>query len=600
MKRVFALLLACVMLFSFAACGETPAPTVQPEPEPAPSEPVQTEPEPAAPAEPEPAAEPEPEPVPLTNTPVDKETAVQALYTVVKAYFNKNPYTQYEGKSMSIEGKWPGPQRIHHYAPPEYASADQAHFSQCTDYVSTLYYQAFGYEFMDGLNAPPTDTMMKKLTADDGLIFYRDDVTDANVQEVIREYRAMLEPGDFIISNGETGHALMWLGDFYGDGVNYITHCWGKPFVPETGEDPWEPNGGIRIQTEDVACFPDTAEKPWWDLTLPIRNRDYLAIIRPFAAKDFVFEITPQTAARMKYPEMVIDRYTDVTKYQDVLPGQEITVTVSVTNKSTEDYKGVALKETVPEGVTLKTGETEWTVDVPAGQTVTRSYTATVTAPRLSLITFAPGSVDCIPTREMIYQVGGAHLNADQETEMMKIFVGYLPDSLKTPGLTELKFANDFYREVLGIELNLPESMNDYLGIRFKKKNKLGTETKMLTPKDAAAEYQYLVDMELYQHIGGMYMTLGTDASTRAMEYREEYYRPGDIILTMSDPSTTTLLNKAHLNVYIYIGNGLVLRQDEQKGAVTAQFADTVGRMIICNATVVLRPTLAWDDINAK
>ena len=222
MKKVFALLLACVMLFSFAACGETPAPTVQPEPEPAPSEPVQTEPEPAAPAEPEPAAEPEPEQEPepevLSNIPVDKETAVQALYTVVKAYFNKNPYTQYEGKSMSIEGKWPGPQRIHHYAPPEYASADQAHFSQCTDYVSTLYYQAFGYEFMDGLNAPPTDTMMKKLTADDGLIYYRDDVTDANVQEVIKEYRAMLEPGDFIISNGETGHALMWLGDFYGDG----------------------------------------------------------------------------------------------------------------------------------------------------------------------------------------------------------------------------------------------------------------------------------------------------------------------------------------------------------------------------------------------
>ena len=57
---------------------------------------------------------------------------------------------------------------------------------------------------------------------------------------------------------------------------------------------------------------------------------------------------------------------------------------------------------------------------------------------------------------------------------------------------------------------------------------------------------------------------------------------------------------KEDLHVYICIGNGLVLTQDAEKGAVTAPFSTTVGRMIVCNATVVLRPTLAWDDINAK
>ena len=592
MKKLTAILLTFAMLLPLCACGETPV--TEPEPVPAVSE--------QTPA-PEPAAEPESapaEPEAPQNTPVDQETAVQALYAVVQAYFNKNPYVQYEGKCMSIEDKQYGPQRIHHYAPPEYASEDQALFSQCTDYVVTLYHEAFGYSFMNGMKAPGT-TPMNEQNEYPVQAVYLDGITEENVKEKVAELRAQLRPGDIIATAGDSGHALLWLGDWKGDGVNYVTHCWGSPIDPDTGKDPWESKGGIKIQPEDEVVFgPKVGSNPNWNLYEKSRNWKYISIIRPFAASDFVYEITPATVTRMQYAGMAIDRFTDVTKYQDVLPGQEITVTVSITNNGTEDYHGLEVKDALPEGVTLKSGETAWTLDVPAGKTESRSYTVSVTAKRGEDIFFPAGSVGNIPTREMTYRVGGAHLTQEQEAALTALTVGYFPEALQTPGLTELKFINDVYREVLGIELGLPESFNEYIGLRFDSTKKLGTQTRMIAPKEAVPEYRYLTDMELHHGLGGMYMSLGFDVMARAMEYREEYYRPGDIILTMSGLSTTALMKKEDLHVYICIGNGFVLTQDAEKGAVTAPFSTTVGRMIICNATVVLRPTLAWDDINAK
>ena len=607
MKKFLAFLLIFAMLLPLAACGEKPA-----EPAPAPAEPTVTEPAPAepAPAEPAPAepttTEPEPaepaEPV-SENIPVDRETAWQALLQVALAYYNKNPYCQYEAKSMTPETKYLGPMRCTQFDPPEYASADQWDYTQCGGHIARLYQQAFGYDFMEGAKAPPAMDMPKQEKGPQ-LIYYRDDVTAANVNEVVAEYRSLLQPGDIIDTFGETGHVMMYLGDYKGDGINYVTHCWGAQVDLNDGLDAIEYDGSIKIQTEDDLLFGKHVSGPNWDLYNVVKHSSvFVAIIRPFEAEDFKFEITPATASRLKYPEMVIDRYADRTQYNDVQTGEDMTMTVSVTNKSTEAYKDLHIVENLPEGVTLKDGKTEWTVDVPAGETVKCTYTVTVTSPRGSTILVPGGMVDNIPTREIEFQVGGKHLTQEQKDEATKLSMGYIPEKLKAPGFTDLQFANDFYKEVYGIELGLPATINDYIGIRFKKVNSLGLEIKMLQPRDVstiAAENKFLTDMEVREHLEGYYVTLGMDIHVRATEVQENHYQPGDIIITMMEPNTNMLLQKSAANIYIYLGENKVAMQDPDKGLKISTVNNTIGRCVMHSLFVTLRPSLAWDDLNNK
>ena len=600
MKKLLALLLVFAMLLPLAACGEKPA-------EPAPAEPTVTEPTPAepTPAEPEPVAEPapaEPEPEPVeevkANIPADKETMIKALWETALAYYHKNPYMQYDAHSMTLESKWVGPMRCTHYAPPEYAAADQSHYSQCADFVYDVIYNAWGYAFWDGKKAPWSTDVAARGTKD--IVYLRYDVTADNVKDAVAEYRAALQPGDVIITYGDTGHFMLFLGDIYGDGKNYVTHCWGGSMDTDDELDKVESNGSIYIQTEDDLLFGKNTGGPNWDLNKPSHYKVMFCICRVMEAEDFKFEITPAAATRLQYPGMVIDRSADRTQYNDVEIGSDVTITVTVDNRSTQEYKGVHVVEQLPEGVTLKEGQTEWTVDVPARQKVELSYTVTVTAPRNSLILFPAGKVGDIETREIELQVGGKHLTQKQLDDMTMLRLGYFPDALKETGFKDLQFANDFYREVLGIELGLPATINDYLGYCFKKTNLLGSDTKMLKQKDAAAEYQFLKDMEVREHASGKYMSMGMDVNVRVMEIKESFFQPGDIYISLADPNETVMLQKARAFVYIYLGGGMVARQDIDKGPVVESFNSTIGRTLMHAIHINLRPTMAWDDINAK
>ena len=540
---------------------------------------------------------------PLEATiPVDKETAVKALIATSMAYFNKKTYMQYDAHPFTIEGKWPGPMRCNHYAAPEFAAADQNHFSQCTDFVCDVYFQTFGYEFMQGYKAPGSAIMAERNVPE--VVYFRDDVTSQNVNAVVAEYRSLLEPGDLVVTYGDSGHAMLYLGDCRGDGNNYLIHCWGASFDNDTGVDAYESIGSIRLQKENELIFgPKVGSSANWNLYSASHYSRFVSIIRPFADPDFVFAITPATASRLQYEQIDIDYSADRTQYNDVIPGEDVTMTVTVKNNSKKAYSALPVRIVLPEGVTLKSGSLTASLNIAAGKTAKVQVTVTVTAKAGEEITFPSCYVADIPTRSITLQVGEAHLTEEQKGKIYKVSVGYIPDSLKAAGKTGLKFAGDFYREVLGVELGLPDTVNEYLEACYEyapPATGLYDFLQMLTPKTPDAGYEKIAAMTVREHIGGRYVTLGLDVTNRAMEIRDSFYQPGDIILTMSGSSQTRLRSVNDADVRIYLGNGKVLQQNAGSAATVESFGSTVAYSFKDNLFVVFRPTLVWSAVSGS
>ncbi|MBR5381924.1 MAG: DUF3048 domain-containing protein [Oscillospiraceae bacterium] len=120
MKRFAALLLACLLILSLAACAgkeeeppvtptpsasETPAPSEKPSPAPAPEPSPSAEPEP----EPSPSPEPEPEPEPtvtnrFTGLPVEEDTSLKRPFAVIFNNISKAvPQTGISGADVILE-----------------------------------------------------------------------------------------------------------------------------------------------------------------------------------------------------------------------------------------------------------------------------------------------------------------------------------------------------------------------------------------------------------------------------------------------------------------------------------------------------------------
>ena len=418
-KHLSVLLCLALLLTLFSACGqktvpETPTPAAPTEPTV--HEPV-TEPAPSTEPEPSPAEPAKPEPIK-----VDRETAQKAIQQTALAYFYKNPYMQYDAHSVTFEPKFYGAGRITHYEPPEYASYDQWHYSQCTDFCCDIIYDALGYAIYDGVVAPGTvNSGIKNFVDLTGpeVVYANRGLTGDDLKAAVDEFRSLLQPGDIVGACGFDGHMMMWLGDCLGDGTNYVIHCWGASYDDATGDPVTESVGSIKLQPEDELLF-GSGGSPNWNLYLDKRSSSLIGLYRFIDAADYDGTITPQAATRLAYPNMSIDRTVDRTQYSDVVTGTDVTVTVTISNKGKEAYKGLKITETLPEsGVTLKKGETEWTVDVPAGGTVKKTYTVTVTAPKGSTILFPQGKVGDIPTREIELQVGGKHLSSEQEKALL-------------------------------------------------------------------------------------------------------------------------------------------------------------------------------------
>lgn len=195
-----------------------------------------------------------------------------------------------------------------HYQSPEIASYDQYFFMQCNSYCVNAIYEAFHYVSFDGQIRPGTDTMTTKMP-EGTLIYMQRNVDESNFETVKAELKALLRPGDIIAAKGSDAHALLYLGDCFGDGVNYVAHCWGKSIDKSSGVKNYETDGAIYVQPEDQVIFGKLTSYPTWNLKT--HATAYVGIIRLSNAADFTNGITKSTQSRIKYPYISVDKTLD-------------------------------------------------------------------------------------------------------------------------------------------------------------------------------------------------------------------------------------------------------------------------------------------------
>lgn len=253
---------------------------------------------------------------------------------------------------------------------------------------------------------------------------------------------------------------------------------------------------------------------------------------------------------------MTIEKYLSVPATHTVTKGEKLTLYVEVSNKGTEDYKGLRIAENLPEGTKLVSGEQSVTVDIKAGETYTFSLELEIDAIAGQSITFPKGAVAEIPTKEITVQVGASNVSETLSAKISEVAKNMMKDGAKDGAL---EFVNRVYKEATGVELNLPKTIQEYLDATLKAKASRNVDSKMFVWKTADDGNAMLFKMQVPKLFGGRYYEANKDISNRILTLREKDLEVGDIIIRLIGDSKTEVVSKSDSIVYLYLGDNVVM-----------------------------------------
>ena len=524
-----------------------------------------------------------------------REELERIVVLTALAYYDRNPYVQYDDyQDIMADGVKRTTRRIS----PEQVDLDAQMYSDCASYMFEIYHDAFRYALMGRPERSLTRNMVAvPLTEPMMLLKFGGEDGRQDREQALAEFRAMLRPGDLIVGRGKTGHVMMYVGDLYGDGHEYMIHCWGRSADLTTGEDRVEPEGAIYIQDVDESCFRPDGKRGWY--IGDEKHGAVFALLRPLDASDIVLQPTPAALTRRKFPRISVSRRLDRWRFDSVRSGEEVPVTVTVANCGREDFHGVPVKENLPvglspvpgsvtEGAVLRDGALCWTADIPAGEKAEFTYRVRVTGAPGVCVTFPAGTVDGLRTREITVPIGFAPLTQAQVSALAQVRTDDLPASPEAWNL--------LYRRAFGAELGLPDSASALLeGIlqrRTVTEKVSGEMTDLLSRSDNPA-LPLLAPMLLPLHPTGFFGDSFGASKERVREYQACFYRPGDLLLGLYGENRNRIVNSRELDWMVCLGDGTVLKITEDGGAEKVPFDESVGRALRYNLFLALRPTLA-------
>ena len=522
-----------------------------------------------------------------TMTEADRDLMLKALQATVLAYYHKNPYCQYDESNMSKEGYAKSFRNTWEFGP-EYGSYDQSYYSVCNTYMAALLLDTFGYSFTRQDGHPWITAEFKNMTGP--AVVYTSQVnTEDMLERISKEVAAVVQPGDMVVGFGDTGHVMMCVGDIFGDGKNYFTHCWGGN-INDDGTEKHEDNGSIYIQTGEDVLFGPNLGSPNWAITKLSHSSQNVMVYRFFDDPNFTGKITPEAMSRMKYPDMVIDKRTDVMKYNTVTTGQQITLTVEVKNTGKEDYKDVEIEETLPVGTKLVSGDLTAKTDIPAGEKFEMTAVLEVTETPGKKVLFSAGRVDNIDTRRMSYTVASSAMNEEAAAKLTA--TAEKVTSKEITAENNLDLVKAIYKDAFGVDLDLPGTVKDYLNLRFNKKDYQGYS--FLDAKPVTDEIKTLAAMEPDEMFGGVYRLCDMKVHERMLDVMEGYFMPGDILIRMDGENQISDNQPIMTRVYVCLGDGMALAMT--KGANKIDSVEgAIKTFYISNQFIVLRPALIYN-----
>ena len=559
----------------------------------------------------------------------------QAAVQAALAYYYHDPYIQYDSTTTLTPIGGYSSRGITKLTP-EQAGVDNPIYSVCSNFTFRAIKESLDYslpclkkgEYFASIRDFVT-AYGTRLPADHPLVVYKYGDVDGEQDFATARYqiRNVIEPGDIYVYylNGDAGHAEMFVGDAFGDGLDYLIDC-GAPRMEDDGTDPMDANGAINKKTLHSEFLSQYVKR--------MTRIDRFIILRPARMPEAY--VTDVGEVRLAYPHMEMWKTFTPNSYMDVLPGETITVSLRVKNHSDQDYVGLKLTDPVPRdqeasnitgGGQLSNGLITWVVDVPAGQEKTVTYDVVVTGNRGDFICFESGYVqDVIVTRSARFQIGGKRLTTLEENKfsgMSSALIELADGVTNAPAYVAKVY--DYIHPGSGTKMRLNSLSGakfwETVGERTTYNDK--TAYRRLVPKTTDANYQFasvLQSMVLQKHFGGKQTLLDSlktiddmyavDMSDRAMCYWEDYYRIGDVFLTYNRTLKGVTYTSASSDRYlenrtwaqIYIGNGKVLEfawDVAEDGSVSGPFAriktfeETIQKNMLTPLVVVLRPSLA-------
>lgn len=485
----------------------------------------------------------------------------------------------------------------------------------------------------------------------------------------LKDWEHNLRPGDIfdVFAGPGGGHNLLYIGG------GYILDSVGKSYDSSSGMEKHEERGSVRTLRTVEEMFTNEVAK--WNV------RDYEAngtpsffcVLRPLDLivkagvldTEFVmpnagyfhhdpnlprtgFCITPAAAARVKYPGIEVDKTASVPVYASAEAGGTVTYFVKVTNHSNngsyvkfrsdvdgkayvgEDYSEIKIIEIVPDGTEFVSAshgasvcgnEIQWTVDVPAGESVTVSFTTKVTAKRGSCIFSKGGSVAGIPSTALCNVVSGSVLSTDEIDKLKKFSDNDAAFWNSNEGYRisandcDTKFAQNIYRSVLGKNLSLPDTQTILDELFFVKELEFSCgfgetynkplKTALCALKEkTSSKFQRVRDMVIRGYLGGRYVyTDKFGMEPRINEFRAEDLQPGDIVIhgTLShDPAKTGKISVAETNVIVCVEAGKYAALNSQGEMLRLEGTNVLWKAFIHDFFIGLRPCQAYDDICAE
>ena len=542
-------------------------------------------------------------PKPRKLTPAEIQKTIQDICLVFHYQALEEPNIQYDGRSTSALTN-EGQQRKWDKAPPEWAAFDNTVFSVCSDYCWMVYYTLFEQQTMFKSWGPRTRTWAD-LNPDEhpGVVYQytgpqaKNSKGETDLQKAVAESRKIVQPGDIICyANNDAGHAMMFVGDLFGDGTDYILHCRGESFNATTYQELREaPGQCIQLMKADETVWgPDGAG---WSLGRADSVALGFVIMRPMLDPDLPALPTQTGMNRMLFPRMVISRELDRYKFDSTQSGEEISVYVTIKNKSTQEYTEVPVEEYIPAGTTLvegsatkgakiENGTIKWSVKIPAGKEIILTYKVKLSGKLGDTVDFKAGLVGGIPTRPTTLQIGGVPLTDAQETAIHDYAMSLrgTKDSFR-----DLNFFNRFYADALGLDIGLPKTAEELL----KRLTHVKDGAAMRTGTDE------LDKMILPLHFTGLYADPSGGPWSRVREYKREYYRAGDIFVGTVGNSTKELKSAKDVEFMMYLGDGRVLLYTHE-GLWVKTFTDTMDYALKYNVFIALRPTQGLADLNSR
>lgn len=482
---------------------------------------------------------------------------------------------------------------------------------------TTVYFAEYAYWLRENGYEDVVPYLYSNMTDPEGDTYHDPQYTDGTTSGMTNaDVQAMidgLQPGDILVAyNHDTdkGHAMMALGTtaYKGKTRQYIIHSSGynygtsqSQYVLVDGEmvsgyDRVEapPNCYNRAIALNVA---GTRREPGYDYVLEnggsIRvdvaqdllgqnsssydiNDDipFFAVLRPLARENVQsLSVTHDGLARLQYPALEITKTASVDPYHSLRPGEEITFTIELTNRTDlglhvkpATYTDLWIEEMIPAGTSCDSasnGVVSWkNVAVAPGETVSFSYTVTVedSAERGQTITSPAGKVGgtaCtdgwFETAPFSYTVAGER--PEGISENMTVTGMYYGDTAAADAV----YGSAGY---IGIDLPQIQELIDAICTTKKIKNESTANKTKIVFKDFDAltgDAAVWANMIVPGYVGGTALhtmdAAGLRTNTnRLRQLSEDFLQVGDILIYADVQENTKTVSEG--KVYVYLGNG--------------------------------------------